>query len=62
MVLIPDYYRGKAVQGDIREFVREETDWQKLSNDWEETIRPYAQEKGCTKFGAIGTKSLVKET
>jgi len=58
-VIMPDYYRGTfqdpAKPGTV-EFLKKETNWSKLQEDWEEKIHPYAVEsKGAETFGAIGT-------
>ena len=43
----------------VAEFVNNETKWSKLKVDWEETIKPFAEEKGCTSFSAIGESGLT---
>jgi len=62
LVLIPDYYgngEGKNPMSDpfpeIVEFIKPRTSWDKLSKDWHEKIRPYAEKHGAKRFGAIGT-------
>jgi hypothetical protein len=61
MVIIPDYFRGEMInpinkpREEIVEFVKKQTQWDdKLKQDWEEKIKPYALEHGAKTFGAIG--------
>lgn len=59
-LIMPDYFRGGKADFSLgwqvaAEFVNNETQWSQLKVDWEEKVKPYAEEQGCTAFSAIGT-------
>lgn len=63
MVIIPDYYRGtlkdpREGQG-VKEFIVDQSNWNKLQKDWEDITTPYAKEHGAETFGAIGNSNLL---
>ena len=56
---MPDYYRGTlcdpSTDGDkVPGFLKEHTQWKPLKEDWEQKIRPFAENKGAQVYGTIG--------
>ena len=58
-MVAPDYYRdGKfhdPKNPGTMEFLKDQSQWSKLKEDFEGKVLPFVQGKGATSFGAIGT-------
>jgi len=58
MVIIPDFYRGTwrdPTAADVVQFIKDETNWDKLKKDLEGIVLPFAKSKGASSLGALGT-------
>ena len=64
LVIMPDWYRGTLQDPadgipPLVEFIKRESQWEKLAKDWEEKVRPYAEKHGAKVFGTIGENKLT---
>jgi len=58
LVIMPDFYRGSwkdPTSPDVVQFLKDQTQWDKLKADLENIVLPFAKKKGATEFGAVGT-------
>jgi len=58
LVIIPDFYRGTwrdPTAPDVVQFIKDQTNWDKLKQDFENIVLPFAKSKGAAKFGSVGT-------
>ena len=58
LVIIPDFYRGSwcdPSSPEVVTFLQDKTQWQKLKQDLDTIVMPFARSKGGEVFGALGT-------
>ena len=58
LVIIPDFYRGTwriPTAPDIAQYLKDQTNWEKLQQDILKIVLPYAKSRGATSLGALGT-------
>ena len=58
-MVAPDYYRNRKFHDPknpgTMEFLKDQSQWSKLKEDFEGKVLPFVEGKGATSFGAIGT-------
>jgi len=61
LVIMPDFYRGTwrdpsdPAATDVVQFIRDQTNWDKLKKEVDNIVLPFAKSKGAKSFGSLGT-------
>merc|ERR1711892_169338 len=60
LVIMPDFYRGTwrdpsdPAATDVVQFIRDQTNWDKLKKEVDNIVLPFAKSKGAKSFGLLG--------